>query len=215
MERFPKSLFLILGLLCFAFTSCVDSDNPLSDPKQSTVDAGLLGVWRVRDKGDTVYYHVGLAGKQFPDGMLRVKSIHHEKNGDLLRPDNDDMLVFATTLGNNHYLNITSLDAKQIKSMGDSKWEPSMADGYFIYKYEINGDKLTVAGMDSDEKEKAIKAGNIKGVVEKGDMQDGKGVRITDTTENLAKFIASADQDKLFPTKDASSDTYATMERVK
>ena len=46
MERFPKSLVLILGLLCLVFTSCVDSDNPLSDPKQATVDPGLVGVWR-------------------------------------------------------------------------------------------------------------------------------------------------------------------------
>jgi len=210
MERIPKSLLLILGLLCFVFTSCVDSDNPLSDPKQSAGDPGLLGVWRVSEKnGDVAYYHVGQAGSNFPTGMLRVKVIIHTKDGELPRPDNDDMLVFTTTLGNNHYFNITSLDAKQIKSMGDSKWEPSMAEGYFIYRYEIRGDKLIVAGLDSDQKKAAIQAGKIKGTVE------DKNVRITDMTENLARFIAAADQEKLFPTKDASGETNATLERIK
>jgi hypothetical protein len=209
MERIPKSLLLILGFLCLGFTSCVDSDNPLSDPKQSTIDPGLAGVWRVRDKGDTVYYHVGKAGSNFPAGMLRVKSITHGKNGELPHPDNDDLLVFTTTLEKNHYLNITSISAERIKSMGDTKWEPSMADGYFIYKYEISGDKLTMAGMDSDRKEEAIKAGKIKGTLEEHNK------RITDTTENLAKFIASADQEKLFPTKDSSGETNATLERMK
>jgi hypothetical protein len=214
MKRISKSLLLIFGFLCLGFTSCVDSDNPLSDPKQSTIDPGLSGVWRLREKeGDTVYYHLGRAGDKFPAGMLRVKGITHDKNGELPHPDNDDMLVFTTTLGKNHYLNITSISAERIKSMGDAKWEPSMADGYFIYKYEISGDKLTIAGMDSDQKEAAIKAGKIKGVIES--KEGGGGKRFTDTTENLAKFIAAADQEKLFPTKDASGDTFATLERVK
>ncbi|MGD0383511.1 MAG: hypothetical protein ABSA77_08330 [Thermoguttaceae bacterium] len=130
MRRFPKSLLLIFGLVCLVFTSCVDSDNPLSDPKQSVVDSGLLGVWRGREKdGDVVYYHVGKAGGKFPAGMLRVKIITHNKNGELPGPDNGDTLVFTTVLGKNRYVNITGLDAEKIKTMGDAKWDPKMADG--------------------------------------------------------------------------------------
>ena len=210
MERFPKSLVLILGLLCLVFTSCVDSDNPLSDPKQATVDPELVGVWREREKGgDVVYYHVGKAGDRFPVGMLREKTITHDKNGELVRPDNGDTLVFTTVLGKNHYVNITGLDADKIKTMGDAKWEPTMADGYFIYKYEITGDKLAIAGMDHEQKEAAIKAGKIKGTGE------GDNLRFTDTTENLVRFLASPDADKLFFTKDHMDDGYAVLERVK
>jgi hypothetical protein len=210
MERIPKSLALILGLLCLAFTSCVDSDNPLSDPKQSAVDPGLVGVWRARDKdGEVTYYHVGKAGGKFPAGMLRVKIITHNKNGELPRPDAGDTLVFTTVLGKNRYVNITGLDAEKIKSMGDAKWEPKMADGYFIYKYEINGDKLAIAGMDHEQKEAAIKAGKIKGTGE------GDNRRFTDTTENLARFLASGDAEKLFFTKEHMDEGYAVLERVK
>jgi hypothetical protein len=210
MERFPKSLALILGLFCLVFTSCVDSDNPLSDPKQSAVDPGLMGVWRGRDKdGEVTYYHVGQAGGKFPAGMLRVKIITHNKNGELPRPDSGDTLVFTTVLGKNRYVNITGLDAEKIKTMGDSKWEPSMADGYFIYKYEINGDKLAIAGMDHKQKAAAIKAGKIKGTGEDDNP------RFTDTTENLARFLASPDAEKLFFTKEHTDDGYAVLERVK
>ncbi len=100
-------------------TSCVDSDNPLADPKQATVDPGLMGVWREREKdGDVTYYHVGKAGDKFPAGILRVKIIKHDKNGELDRPDNGDTLVFTTILGKNRYVNVTILDAEKIKSHG-------------------------------------------------------------------------------------------------
>jgi hypothetical protein len=209
MERFPKTLVLISGLFCLFLTSCVDSDNPLSDPKQATIDSGLIGVWRDREKGgDVVYYHVGKAGENFPAGMLRVKIITHDKNGDLPRPDNGDTLVFTTVLGKNHYVNITGMDADKIKSMGDAKWKPSMADGYFIYKYEVNGDKLAIAGMDQKQKQAAIKDGKIKGTTE-------NNPRFTDTTETLVRFLASTDAEKLFYTKENTDDGYGVLERVK
>src|SRR3972149_2295873 len=198
MKKLQKAMLLILGLFCLVLTSCVDSDNPLSDPKQAAVDPGLVGVWRIQGKdGEVVYYHVGQAGEKFPAGMMRVKIITHNKNGELPRPDNDDKLVLITALGNNRYINVTSLDADKIKTMKDSPWEPSLADGYFIYKYEILGDNLTIAGMVPEQKEEAIKTGKIKGTIE------GNKIRITDTTENLARFVAAAGQEKLFFSKDA------------
>jgi hypothetical protein len=209
MERFPKMLTLILGLFCLVFTSCVDSDSPLSDPKAVTVDPGLLGVWRAREKeGNITYYHVGKAGDKFPAGMLRVRIIKHEKNGELERPNGDDILAFTTVLGKNRYVNVTGLDAEKIKTLGDAKWEPSMADNYFIYKYDITGGKLTMACMDPKQKQAAIEAGKIKGTKE-------NNPRFTDTTENLARFIASPDAEKLFFTKENTDEGYGILERLK
>ena len=210
MERKSKSLLLIMALLCPLFTSCVDSDNPLSDPKQAAVDSGLLGTWRLKTKdGNVEYYHVGKAGNGFPAGMLRIVTVKYDKNGDLSKPDCGDTLVFTTILGNNRYLNITGLDADKVKNPGDFKWEPSMADGYFIYKYDIRGDKIEAAIVDRHQKEEAIKAGKIKGTI------DGDKVRMTDTTENLAKFFATPDAAKLFFTKESQGDGFEILERVK
>ncbi len=210
MNKLQKSMLLILGMLCPVLASCVDSDNPLSDPKQATVDRGLLGVWREQTKDNEVsYYHVGLAGEKFPAGMLRVKIIKHNENGELPRPDNDDLLVFATTLENNHYLNLTILAPDKIKTMGESPWKPSLAEAYFLYKYELQGDTLGIACMDPEQKEEAIKTGKIKGTIE------GDKVRITDTMENLARFVAAAGPKKLFFSKDALGEGYGILERVK
>ncbi len=132
MKKIQKSLLIILGLLCPVLISCVDSDNPLSDPKQAKVDSGLSGVWRLREPGGEVtYYHVGAAGKSFPAGMLRVKGVRHEANGELPHPDNEDLLAFATTLGRERYLSVTGLSEEGMKKMEKSSWEPSMAEGIF------------------------------------------------------------------------------------
>ena len=132
MSRTPKSLLLLLAFFCPLLASCVDSDNPLSDPNKSTVDPGLLGVWRLQTKeGDLIYYHVGKAGEKFPAGMLRAVTITHNKKGEVPRPEPNDTLVFTTTLGNNHYLNITSLNADKIKTLGDAKWESFTGRGIF------------------------------------------------------------------------------------
>ncbi|HEY4759071.1 MAG TPA: hypothetical protein VIH42_00680 [Thermoguttaceae bacterium] len=204
MQRLPKSLVLILGLFGLVLTSCVDSDNPLSDPKQSTVDSGLFGVWRERAiNGDVTYYHVGCLGDKFPQGLLFVQIVKHQNNGELSYPSDDNFLVFSTTLENNHFLNVAGLSSEQIISLKNSKWDPSMANGYFIYKYEINGDKLAIAEINGKQKEEAIRAGKIKGIIK------DKNVRFTDTTENLARYII-ADQEKLFHMIDTT-----ILERVK
>jgi hypothetical protein len=63
--------------------------------------------------------------------------------------------------------------------------------------------------MDPKQKEAAIKAGKIKGT------NEGDNRRFTDTTENLAHFLASGDAEKLFFTKEHTDEGYGILERVK
>ncbi len=63
--------------------------------------------------------------------------------------------------------------------------------------------------MDADQKEEAIKSGKIKGTIE------GDKVQITDSTENLARFVAAADPQKLFVPKETKDKVYFTLEKVK
>lgn len=209
MWRMPKSLLLTVALLCPLFTSCVDSDNPLTNPEQAKVDTNLLGTWRLKTKAGTEYYHVGKAGEKFPDGMLRIIITHFDDDGVLSKPNCDDTLAFTTNLGDNHFLNITGLDAEKAKTLAKYNWKPSMAEGYFIYKYEVKGDKVEVAAIDRKIKEETIQAGKIKGII------DDNKVRLTDTTDNLAKFFATQDAQRLFFTKEAMGEGFAVMEKVK
>ena len=58
----------------------------------------------------------------------------------------------------------------------------------------VTGNALTVQWMDGEAKKRAVEAGKIKGKIEKD--QDGNArAMFTDTTENLAKFVAEAGDD--------------------
>ena len=45
--------------------------------------------------------------------------------------------------------------------------------------------------------------------------REGDSPRLTDSTENLVRFIASPDGEKLFYTKEHTDDGYEVLERVK
>jgi hypothetical protein len=68
--------------------------------------------------------------------------------------------------------------------------------------YHIGHTGATIPWMDSDAKKRAVEAGKIKGVIEKDQGH------FTDTSENLAKFVAEAG-DTLF------SKDVLRLERVK
>jgi hypothetical protein len=69
------------------------------------------------------------------------------------------------------------------------------------------GDALLLWGMDGDAKRQAIEGGKIKGVIEEREHH-GSRVEFTDTTENVARFVAGAG-DGLF------SKDVLRLERVK
>jgi hypothetical protein len=75
-------------------------------------------------------------------------------------------------------------------------WEKASAKGYLIYKYEVTAEVLTLWSSQSGQLEKAVKAGNLKGKWEGGPYYSY--LRITDTTANLARFLASEEGDRLF-----------------
>ena len=187
-----KSRVFLLLAVCLLASGCDDSTNPLSDPQKATPDTRLAGVWRERDNGDVIYYHVGTMGKKLPRGVLGVVQVKHHRNGEIDPPDGC-LLVFPTTLGDQTYLNMTGDNQQQIEKKG---WKS--VDSYILLKYKVEGDKLVIWRMDEAAKKRAIKAGKIKGLIEK---KDGTRVVFTDTTKHLARFVAGAG-DGLWNTKE-------------
>ena len=187
-----KPLFLIGVAVCLFASGC-DSKNPLSDPQTSKADERLVGVWRDRsDDGDT-YYHVGHAGEKFPAIMMRVVMIKHSK-GEVEPPG--EFLAFPTVIGDKTYLNVViGKDDKLIKSLDDKGWKAAEVENYLLLKYQFDGDKLLMLGIDGDAKKKAIKDGKVKGTV------DDNSAKFTDTTENVARFVTESG-DSLWNTKE-------------
>ncbi len=173
----------ILGLVfCLILTSCDDSKNPLSDPTTSKPDNRLIGVWRLPDWDEAAYYYVGQAGDKFPNSTMGMVFVRHEEGK---VASSGEFFVFPTVLGEKTYLNVTAGTEQQIRHLEEKGWKA--VDLCSILKYQVDGDKLLVWCMVEDAKKRAIEGGKVKGVIE-----ENNSAKFTDTTENVARFVADA-----------------------
>ncbi|MEN6407899.1 MAG: hypothetical protein ABFC77_15705 [Thermoguttaceae bacterium] len=187
----------LLPVFCFLMASCIDSKNPLCPPKTSKADPALKGVWRMtHDDGQVEYCHVGAASGKFPAGVLRLVLINQDKDGSIERPT--EILAFPTSIGKNRYLNVVVTEDEKLDLLTKNGWNPELVHGYFILKYRIQDDVLTLWNMDQDAKRRAIEAGTIQGEIGKKDSTIGQSVCFTDTPEKLTALLTSPEGDKLF-----------------
>ena len=198
---------------CLLITGCGDSTAPLSDASKASPDKRLIGVWQHRHQNGVTYYHVGRLGGKAPEGLMRVAIVSHPNSGELQEPH--QLLAFRSDVGGHSYLNIAGVTQEQVGSLKDgwsadlldsyilagatqeqlrsiSKqpwWTPDMAESYTVLRYRVDGDVLLVWAMNNKAKRKAIEGGKIKGEIK----EDGRTrTRFTDTTQNLAQFVATA-----------------------
>ena len=184
---------LSMAATCLLFTSCIDSSVPLSDPNTSKADERLAGNWRLRnDDGSVNSYRFTLAGDKLPASVMLVAASRHKPDGTTEKID--PFRLFPTTIGDKTYLNITEGTEPKVKLVEEKGWTAETVNTYWIYRYQITGDVLTMQGIRVDAKNQAIKAGKIKGVIEK-DQQGNPKICFTDTTENLVKFVVEAGDD--------------------
>jgi len=176
-----KPLFLIGMAVCLCASGC-DSHNPLSDPQKSKADERLAGVWWIRSGDGDVHYRVGHVGEKFPACVMRVVGIKHSKGN--VTPAGE-FLFFPTVIGDKTYLNLV-LNNKLVTRLVEKGWKAVEVDSYTFLKYQVDGDKLLLYVIDEKAKQKAIKSGKVKGTLEKNPA------KFTDTTENLARFVAEA-----------------------
>ena len=180
---------LLVAAFSLLLTSCFDTKNPLSDPQKSKPDDRLSGLWRFRgDSGEVNYYHIGPVGGKLAASILRVVSVQHMPDRTM---QSGELLVFPTTIGDKTYLNVADTTPSQLTLLEEKGWTDEAIKEYVLLRYQITGDTLSIQWMDSDAKKRAIEAGKIKGVIEK-DQDRNTRVHFTDTTENLAKFVAEA-----------------------
>jgi hypothetical protein len=195
--RFQRRWGIVfLGVCALGLTSCVDSDNPLSDPQQAKPATDLAGVWRVKTDEGTTYYHVGLAGDKFPAGVMQMTMVEHKKDG--TTQTFDSFYLFTTALGDRHFANIAALEPDQLAKVKEAGWKPDTFKGYWLYEYQVKDDKVHLMQMDWDQKKSLIEDKKIPGVIEKAKGRGGDDIRFTESSEKLAKFITSPEAAKLF-----------------
>jgi hypothetical protein len=186
----------ILSLLLLTVISCCPiSQQPLSDLNKATYDKRLEGVWRITSKdGAGALIHIG----RMKDNLTKVITVENNPNGDL---KSAEYAMFPTVIDNMQYMNIFFDDV--------SKGIPKEIKGYYFARYDLKDNKtLLFYSITPKVAEDAIKSGRLKGII-KYKAAPGNGakktdnspycVTITDTSENIIKFIRESDPKVLFP----------------
>jgi hypothetical protein len=91
------------------------------------------------------------------------------------------------------YVGIANEDERKADRVAEKEWlEFRCWRRILPLKYRVEGDTLLVRSMDGDAKKRAIESGKIKGTSDKPRF-DPEKVEFTDKNENVARFVAGAD----------------------
>lgn len=177
-----------LLVLCALLAACIpESKNPLSPPNGAAADPRLEGVWAMTKDGETAYVHihrrnekghslVSTSGGEWTDITL----VSHEKTSGI---EVAHFTMFPTRLGRSAFMNLRGIEDGKVSKT------------YTLARYEVTWlGKLKIWLMSESLAADAVRSGKLRGKVKRG-----TDVEITDTTERLAAFVASADHAKLFP----------------
>lgn len=185
MKRGLAQIAAALGGSILLSSCMVGSVQPLCPLEQAQADPKLNGDWPSKDKsGETV--HIWTVSPH----EMRVKFIEKA-------PQNDTppatFEVYPTVIDGRHLLSV--------------KWPaPKNETTYLFVRYEISGEhSLDFTLMDEDKVEAAVRAGALKGKIEKHVSQTGISgpvhdvdVRLTDSSANIQTFIRKTGVSTLF-----------------
>ena len=179
-KRGQSRCSLMCLVLVILIPACdVRSSNPLSDPATAKVDESLVGKWETKpkdglDDGFLLFEKKVPAG--FPEGVLKMTM-----KG---RVD----FVFCTQVKGRSYANVCLVQSEKMMD-----WEKLRAKGFLIYRYSIKDDVLLVECMEKKAAETAVNNGKLAGVIQRDRLLIPGSVSLTDTSDNVADFVTSAD----------------------
>jgi hypothetical protein len=192
-ERVVKCRACLLVLLATVLSGCIDSEHPLAEPAKADFEARLLGAWRQPIPPDDILpaseqVHLVFVGrsKTRDDGCL-------------------DLISAAYMSGNAHVIQFrcipTKVRGQTYVSLGYDRSDRSpnaAARKYWIVRYALDGDRLTFWPMDSKVVQKAIEARAVTGVQPNWFFGFPS---LTDSPENLRRFVSEWDAKGLFSDK--------------
>src|SRR5262249_33258873 len=199
-----RLVLLLVPLVLFAvlLPGCVPVTESLSDPDKAEPDKRLLGKWQ-RRVGDEIR---GLeidspAVKGNPKGLMRA--VYNGQEDD---PKNA-FWFFTTTIGKHTYATIY-LDPRDnmapLPEFADfrkegafEKWNKGKDRCYFIFRYVLDRDKLTVDGGEMEAMKKLMQAEKIEGMPSR--LVPGLGMRYFKTPSGwLATYLEKSGPQTLY-----------------
>ena len=173
---FRSFKFILICISIAALSACVvKTDNPISEVDSGVYDASLHGTWYWKDSSETGYLHIGVES----EGQYKIFMVETNKMG---KVELEEYIAHISTVGSNKYLNVL------INHKEGNK-------GYIFVKYEILKDGLKLFIPDMSVLEDGVESGKLKGTYSKNKKSV---LRITESSERIAKFIIENDKD-LFP----------------
>jgi hypothetical protein len=174
-------LFCLLLSCLFVFGCTPLSEFPLSQPGEYEPDQRLVGIWLFKADEKESYFHFSKERNGWSDMVV----VSYDRQG---KVSYAIFNVFTTPIQSQRYMNIN------IVNLGMASMED--VPSYILAKYEIiENDKLYIQLLSPDEVAQSIGDGVLQGEIK--DIKDNE-IYITDSSENLIKFIESSDMDKLF-----------------
>lgn len=189
----PHLFLSVTALVTLSGCSIATSEHPLSPPTKAAIDKRIAGVWRLTDGPDNTvtYVHVGKAGDDFPDGVMRLLIVSQPT-------DNETPMQFHETLGfltktkDSVFLNWTApkeTDGASEETHGARRqWNPEKMEPYVILKVHFQGKEVLISKMNEEFVERAIREKRVGGAVTERGL--GKDVSLSASTQNLFKFVS-------------------------
>jgi hypothetical protein len=154
-------MLTLLFCVIILAAGCVPVTEPLSDPAKASPDKRLLGKWHRESIDDDVEID-SPAVKGNPKGLMRAVPDGHADDM------NSTFWFITTTIGKHTYATIF-IDPGDDFKFADfrkegafEKWNKESNRRCYIFRFVLDGDKLTVDGGDDDAMEKLMGAGKIE-----------------------------------------------------
>lgn len=171
MNTITRVLFAAAAML---FGACYpESKNPIAPSMMNVDDPALKGTWCVRDKDQTVFYHIHHSTDDLR-GTMRVVGIVVPKSG--TKMTSAPMEIITARIAGANVLSFRNTGPKESKAYG-------------FMRYEIDWRGRLKLWMASDSFfADAVSSGALRGVAKK--TQFGPDVTLSDTSESIAAFLA-------------------------
>ena len=193
-----KKTALLLTAACLFFAGCLpESINPLSTPATSAIDPRFEGVYQDAKDGSAFwhFHYRGASdtakGARRSTTQLEIVGLSYEPKGGL---EVGRYKALATKIAGHDYLSFVGLPP-------DGAKKSPLTYSFARYEVTWRGD-LRIWLANESAFVAAVKAGKLRGKVTSSKF--GDSVTLTDTTANLAAFIAAGDASQLFETEPMS-----------
>jgi hypothetical protein len=179
MKSFTRVLFAVVALLLGACYP--ESKNPIAPASMNVDDATLEGTWCIREKGQTVFYHMHRSAKD-ARGRMSVVGVEVPKSAEAMT-QNPMELVTARIAG------------VQVLSFRNTGTKEKKTFGFMRYEVDWRG-RLKLWMADSNVFADAVLAGKLRGSAKKN--QFGADVTLTDSSERIAAFVGMKGAKSIF-----------------